>query len=32
MLEAIGKVDVTAEEKEMILAGNAAKLLKLRPV
>jgi aminocarboxymuconate-semialdehyde decarboxylase len=32
MLDALGKVDVTAEEKEMILGGNAAKLLKLRPV
>jgi predicted TIM-barrel fold metal-dependent hydrolase len=25
-------VDVTGEEKEMILGGNAARLLKLRPV
>ena len=31
MLEAIGKIDVSGEEKEMILGGNAAKLLKLRP-
>ena len=31
MLDALGKVDVTAEEKEMILGGNAARLLKLRP-
>ena len=29
MLDALGKIDVTAEEKEMILGGNAAKLLKL---
>ena len=31
MLDAISKVDVTAEEKEMILGGNAARLLKLKP-
>lgn len=31
MLDAIGRIDVTAEEKEMILGGNAARLLKLKP-
>jgi aminocarboxymuconate-semialdehyde decarboxylase len=31
MLDAIGKIDVSAEEKEMILGGNAARLLGLRP-
>ena len=31
MLDALGRVDVTAEEKEMILGGNAAKLLGLKP-
>jgi aminocarboxymuconate-semialdehyde decarboxylase len=31
MLDSLSKVDVTAEEKEMILGGNAAKLLGLKP-
>jgi aminocarboxymuconate-semialdehyde decarboxylase len=31
MLDAISKVDVTAEEKEMILGGNATRLLRLKP-
>jgi aminocarboxymuconate-semialdehyde decarboxylase len=31
MLDALGKVDVSAEEKEMILGGNAARLLGLKP-
>jgi aminocarboxymuconate-semialdehyde decarboxylase len=31
MLDAISKVDVTAEEKEMILGGNAARILGLKP-
>ncbi len=31
MLDALSRVDVTAEEKEMILGQNAARLLKLRP-
>ena len=31
MLDSLSKVDVTAEEKEMILGGNAARLLGLRP-
>jgi aminocarboxymuconate-semialdehyde decarboxylase len=31
MLDAISKIDVTAEEKEMILGGNAARLLGLKP-
>jgi aminocarboxymuconate-semialdehyde decarboxylase len=31
MLDSLSKVDVTGEEKEMILGGNAARLLKLRP-
>ncbi len=32
MLDSLSKVDVTGEEKEMILGQNAAKLLKLRPL
>jgi aminocarboxymuconate-semialdehyde decarboxylase len=32
MLDAIGKVDASAEEKQMILGGNAASLLRLQPV
>lgn len=31
MLDAIGKIDATAEEKKMILGGNAAGLLGLKP-
>jgi aminocarboxymuconate-semialdehyde decarboxylase len=31
MLDSLSKVDVTAEEKEMILGGNAARLLQLKP-
>jgi aminocarboxymuconate-semialdehyde decarboxylase len=31
MLDAISRVDVSAEEKEMILGGNAARVLGLRP-
>jgi predicted TIM-barrel fold metal-dependent hydrolase len=31
MLDSLSRVDVTAEEKEMILGGNAARLLKLKP-
>jgi aminocarboxymuconate-semialdehyde decarboxylase len=31
MLDSLSKVDVTAEEKQMILGGNAAKLLGLKP-
>ena len=31
MLDSLSKVDVTAQEKEMILGGNAARLLKLKP-
>jgi aminocarboxymuconate-semialdehyde decarboxylase len=31
MLDAISKVDVSAEEKQMILGGNAARLLQLKP-
>ena len=32
MLDSLSKVDVTAQEKEMILGGNAARLLRLKPV
>ena len=31
MLDSLSKVDVTAEEKEMILGGNAVRLLRLKP-
>jgi aminocarboxymuconate-semialdehyde decarboxylase len=31
MLDSLSKVDVTAQEKEMILGGNAAQLLRLKP-
>jgi aminocarboxymuconate-semialdehyde decarboxylase len=31
MLDALSRVDVTAEEKDMILGGNAARLLGLKP-
>jgi aminocarboxymuconate-semialdehyde decarboxylase len=31
MLDSLSRIDVTAEEKEMIFGGNAAKILKLKP-
>ena len=32
MLDAISRIDVSAEEKQMILGGNAARLLGLKPI
>jgi aminocarboxymuconate-semialdehyde decarboxylase len=31
MLDAIGRIDVTADEQQMILGGNAARVLQLKP-